>query len=56
MRRQLLAELPLLTRFYGLKPADLDGMTLREISEYRARLQQIQAEGGSPWSVLRAES
>jgi len=34
--------LPALTKFYGLRPADIDEMTLREISEYRAQMQQAQ--------------
>ncbi len=38
MRRALLTDLPALTHFYGLKPWDLDRMTLREINEYRTQL------------------
>lgn len=34
MRRALLKQLPALTRFYGLTPADIDLMTLREVTEY----------------------
>lgn len=37
MRRALLKRLPALTRFYGLKPADIDAMTLREVAEYNAQ-------------------
>lgn len=44
MRRALLDELPALTRFYGLKPADLDAMSLREISEYRTQMHKAIAE------------
>lgn len=51
MRRLLLPELPLFSRFYHLHPWDIDRMTLREISEYRTRLQQIEAKGGDPWQV-----
>lgn len=38
-------------RFYGLKPEDLDRMTLREVSECMSTLHQIQSEGGDPWQV-----
>ena len=31
--------LPALTEHYGLTPADIDLMTLREVSEYIAQLQ-----------------
>lgn len=34
MRRALLKQLPHLTRFYGIKPRDIDEMTLREVQEY----------------------
>lgn len=44
MRRALLKELPQLTKFYGLKPHDIDSMTLREISEYRTQMQKYLAE------------
>lgn len=46
MRRALLQQLPALTQFYGIKPADIDTMTLREISEYVTQLQKHQAEEG----------
>jgi hypothetical protein len=36
--------LPALTKFYGLKPADIDEMTFREVSEYRSQMQQSIAE------------
>jgi hypothetical protein len=38
-----------LTRFYGIKPADVDHMTLREVMEYRSQLReyQQQAEKGA---------
>jgi hypothetical protein len=29
-----------------LKPADIDEMTFREVSEYRSQMQQKLAEGG----------
>jgi hypothetical protein len=45
VRRALLAELPALTRFYGLTPADLDGMTFREISEYQTQMYRALSEG-----------
>ena len=44
MRQALLRELPAFTRFYGLKPADFDDMTLREISEYRTQMQKARAD------------
>lgn len=43
MRRALLRELPALTRFYGLKPWDMDRMTLREVVEYRTQYREYQA-------------
>lgn len=51
MRRWLLTELPLLTRFYGLTPTDVDHMTIREIAEYRSRIQEFRSQGGDPWLV-----
>jgi hypothetical protein len=56
MRRALLTELPLLSRFYGLSPADIDQMNFREIDEYRSILRQIEAKGGDPWQVVVAGS
>lgn len=44
MRRALLSRLPQLTKFYGLKPWDLDRMQLREISEYVTQLDRHLAE------------
>lgn len=44
MRQALLTELPALTRFYGLRPEDVDRMTLREISEYQTQMHKAQAE------------
>lgn len=44
MRRALLEELPALTKFYGLRPWDLDRMTLREVAEYRNQMRAYQAE------------
>lgn len=38
MRRGLLKELPALTKFYGLTPADFDEMTRREVSEYLTQM------------------
>lgn len=34
--------MPALTRFYGLRPEDIDRMTLREVSEYVTQLEQQQ--------------
>jgi len=39
--------LPALTRFYGLRPVDIEAMTFGEVAEYRRQLaeyQQRQAE------------
>lgn len=44
MRRALLKSLPALTKFYGIKPSDIDGMTVREISEYLTQMQRAQEE------------
>ena len=44
MRAALLEQLPALTRFYGLKPWDVDRMTLLEVSEYLSQLRQYQDE------------
>lgn len=44
MRRALLKELPALTKFYGLRPQDIDQMTYREVSEYRAQWQRSLSE------------
>ncbi len=41
-----MAELPALTRFYGLTPMDLDQMSLREVSEYVNQMHQATEEGG----------
>lgn len=46
MRRALLRSLPRLTQFYGLKPWDLERMTLREISEYVTQMDRARAEEG----------
>lgn len=35
----MLKQLPALTRYYTLRPADVDDMTLREISEYLVFMQ-----------------
>lgn len=45
MRRQLLTELPSLTRFYGIKPQDVESMTLREIWEYRRQMEDAARKG-----------
>jgi hypothetical protein len=37
--------LPALTKFYGLRPADVDEMTFREVSEYRVWMQRSLSEG-----------
>jgi hypothetical protein len=34
-----------LTRFYGLRPWDLERMTFREVSEYLAQMDRAQSEG-----------
>lgn len=44
MRQALLRELPAFTRFYGLRPEDIDRMSLREISEYQVQMHKAQAE------------
>lgn len=44
MRRALLKRLPALTHFYGLRPSDIDSMTLREVSEYVVQMERAQAE------------
>lgn len=44
MRAVLLEQLPALTRFYGLKPWDLDRMKYREISEYLTQMRQATEE------------
>lgn len=44
MRRALLPRLPALTRFYGLRPADIEAMTLREVSEYVTQMEQALAK------------
>lgn len=43
--------LPLFSRFYGIHPWHLDRMSVREVSEYLTRLQQLDAQGGDPWQV-----
>jgi hypothetical protein len=43
--------LPLFSRFYGIHPWDIERMTLREVSEYQTRIQQIQSAGGDPWQA-----
>lgn len=30
-----------MTKFYGLKPADIDEMTFREVSEYRSQMKRM---------------
>jgi hypothetical protein len=42
----LLVRLPSLTKFYGLRPWDLERMTLREVSEYLTQMDRAQAEEG----------
>lgn len=44
MRQALLTELPAFTRYYGLRPEDIDRMTMREISEYQTALSKAQAQ------------
>jgi hypothetical protein len=51
VRRALLPDLPLFSRFFGIHPPDIDRMTLREISEYQSVLTQIYSKGGDPWQV-----
>lgn len=44
MRRQLLKQLPHLTKFYpGLMPWHLDQMTLREVAEYVRQMNDVLA-------------
>lgn len=42
MRRVLLEQLPALTRFYGLRPADIDDMSYREVFEYVSQMARHQ--------------
>ena len=44
MRAALLAELPALTRFYGLRPWEVEALTLAELAEYRYQLHQAAKE------------
>ena len=44
MRAALLAELPALTRFYGLRPWEVEALTLQELAEYRRQLHQAAEE------------
>lgn len=44
MRRALLEELPALTKFFGLKPWDIDRLTARELHQYRTWQQEYIAE------------
>lgn len=37
-------ELPALTKFYGLRPDDIDRMTLREVDEYRSQMRRALEE------------
>lgn len=46
MRRALLRQLPALTAFYGLTPADIDHMSLREVTEYVAQHRAHMAKQG----------
>ena len=46
MRRARLRQLPQLTRFYGIKPWDLERMTVREVSEYHVQMEQFLAKEG----------
>lgn len=41
MRAALLAELPALTRFYGLRPWEVEVLTLEELGEYRSQMHQV---------------
>lgn len=44
MRRVLLRQLPALTKFYGIKPPDVEQMTLREIVEYQRQMDEWLAQ------------
>lgn len=44
MRQALLAQLPALTAFYGLRPWELDDMTEEELDEYTRQLAEHQAD------------
>lgn len=44
MRAALLAELPALTRFYGLRPWEVEALTLEELAEYRRWLHEAVKE------------
>lgn len=49
MRRDLRFEFPLLSYHFGIKPADIDHMTMREIDAYRvaaAELERGLTDGG----------
>ena len=41
MRRRLGPQLPALSHHFGLKPVDIDTMTITEINYYLAALEQI---------------
>lgn len=42
MRRALLRQMPALTRFYGLKPWELERFTFDELNEYTRQLAEHQ--------------
>ena len=44
MRRALLEQLPALTKFYGLRPEDVERMTLREVLVYQRQMAEYHAE------------
>jgi hypothetical protein len=47
VRRDLRYEFPLLSHYFGVKPADVDHMTMREIDVYHVAATEIQREVSS---------
>jgi hypothetical protein len=47
VRRDLRFEFPLLSHYFGIKPADIDHMTLREIDAYRVAAAETEREVSS---------
>lgn len=41
MRRELRKDLPALTAVYGIQPADVENMTMAEISEYFMQMKRF---------------
>lgn len=42
MRRRLIKALPGLCQFYGIKPWEIERMTLREIAEFQTQLREAE--------------